>query len=204
MTAELLADDTDTTRTSRGWWVPGMLVAALVGAALTAWLLAPAAPDDASPEAGFARDMSVHHAQAVEMAGLIRDRTEDPDLRFLAEDIMLSQQNQIGQMRAWLDLWALPAAGRGEPMAWMGMGGMPMTGMASVAQLDELRRADGVEAERLFLELMIEHHRGGVAMADAVVDRTDDPVVSRLATAMSTSQASEIDLMERLLGERRP
>lgn len=204
MTAELLADDTDTTRTSRGWWVPGMLVAALVGAALTAWLLAPAAPDDASPEAGFARDMSVHHAQAVEMAGLIRDRTEDPDLRFLAEDIMLSQQNQIGQMRAWLALWGLPAAGRGEPMTWMGMGGMPMAGMATMAQVDDLRQADGVEAERLFLELMIEHHRGGVAMADAVLDRTDDPVVSRLAAAMSTGQASEIELMERLLAERRP
>lgn len=204
MTADLLADDSDTTETPRGWWMPGMLVAALVGAALTAWLLAPAAPGDESPEAGFARDMSVHHAQAVEMAGLIRDRTEDPDLRFLAEDIMLSQQNQIGQMRAWLDQWGLPAAGRGEPMAWMGMGGMPMAGMATVAQVDDLRQADGVEAERLFLELMIEHHRGGVAMADAVVDRTDDPVVSRLAAAMSTGQASEIELMERLLAERRP
>lgn len=63
------------------------------------------APGENSPEAGFARDMMMHHAQAVDMATLLRDRTEDPEMRQLALDIMLTQQAQIGQMQGWLAVW---------------------------------------------------------------------------------------------------
>jgi uncharacterized protein (DUF305 family) len=46
--------------------------------------------------------MMVHHAQAVEMAEIVRDRTENPQTRTLATDIALTQQAQIGQMQGWL------------------------------------------------------------------------------------------------------
>src|SRR5215203_2223232 len=89
-----------------------------------------ATPRDSSPEAGFARDMSVHHAQAVAMAEAIRDRTEDSDLRLLATDIALGQQGQIGRMSGWLDEWGLSIGSSNPPMAWMARGDMPeMPGM---------------------------------------------------------------------------
>lgn len=194
--------DGDTASTRRWQWFGAIAVAALVGAAVTAALLAPSTPGDDSAEAGFARDMSAHHAQAVEMAGLLQERTADEELLVLAEDITLSQQSQIGQMRGWLDLWGLPAAGRQPPMAWMDMAGMPMTGMATPDMLAALRGAEGTTAERQFLELMVEHHRGGVVMSEALLERSDHPVVGRLAEAIITSQSSEIELMERLLDER--
>ena len=188
---------------ARPWqWMAVSLVAALVGAALAVTLLVPSTPGDESAEAGFARDMSTHHAQAVEMAGLLQERTTDEELLVLAEDITLSQQAQIGQMSGWLDLWGLPAASTAPPMAWAYMGSMPMMGMATSGMLQELRRADGVAAETLFLDLMIEHHRGGVQMSEALLDRSDHAVVSRLAEAIIRSQSSEIQLMERLLAER--
>ncbi|MEO2109031.1 MAG: DUF305 domain-containing protein [Actinomycetota bacterium] len=187
----------------RDWWPIGLVVvAALVGAAAAVVLVSPSMPGDGSVEAGFARDMSTHHAQAVRMAGLISDRTTDEELLVLAEDITLSQQAQIGQMLGWLDIWGLPAAGSGPPMAWMDMGDMPMTGMASTETVDALGAAGAVDAERLFLELMIDHHRGGVEMAEGLLERSDHPVVRQLAGSILDSQSGEIELMERLLVDR--
>jgi uncharacterized protein (DUF305 family) len=76
-----------------------------------------------------------------------------------------------------------------------------MPGMATPAQLAELASADGVRAERLFLTLMIAHHRGGVLMADAVLTTTEQPQVRRLATAIASSQRAEIEQMTQLLAK---
>ena len=109
------------------------------------------APRTSAPMPGFSRDMQTHHAQAVEMALLVRDRSTDEELRTVAYDILTSQQHQAGQMYGWLVQWGLPQTGSGEPMAWVGDehddahtrpdGSMP--GMATREQLDELRAADG-------------------------------------------------------------
>ncbi|QIM20753.1 DUF305 domain-containing protein [Phycicoccus sp. HDW14] len=160
-------------------------------------------------DAGFARDMQTHHQQAVEMAFLARDRTSDEAVRSLAFDIITSQQQQAGQMYGWLVQWGLPQTGERAPMAWVGgehalhgAEGQPMPGMATADQLAELRAARGVEADRIFLRLMIAHHRGGVEMADAALAdaRTDE--VRTLARAISRAQAVEITLMEGMLRER--
>ncbi|WP_034227687.1 DUF305 domain-containing protein, partial [Actinotalea ferrariae] len=92
-----------------------VLVAAVVG---VAGLVAGAAltnggdpvsrPAETSAEAGFARDMQAHHAQAVQMSTMVRDATDDPEVRSLALDIMLTQQQQAGQMYGWLEQWDLP------------------------------------------------------------------------------------------------
>ena len=176
-------------------------------------------PSTTSADAGFARDMQVHHQQAVEMAMLIRDRTDDPAVRQLAYDIATGQAQQAGQMYGWLASWGLPQFG--EPaMTWMsrpaldGSGhghevgdpehvpGESMPGMATHAELDTLSNLSGVEAERMFLELMIAHHEGGVEMAEAILDRSDTPVVVDLASGIIVAQSAEIDLMTRLLAER--
>ena len=116
---------------------------------------------DTSAEAGFARDMSVHHSQAVNMAFMVYDSTDDEEIRRLAYDIINTQRAQIGMFSGWLQQWDLPQTSDAAPMAWAEHGHEePMTsyddmpGMATDEQLAELEAASGVEAERLFLELM--------------------------------------------------
>ena len=191
------------TRAIRTSWLPWLTLAALIGAGLAgalAWALFTGAPGDDSPEAGFARDMSTHHEQAVEMALLVRDRTEDPRIKTLATDIALTQQGQIGQMQGWLRVWGLPAVGEEPAMAWMGHpteGRMP--GMASPEEIAQLGQLAGIEADREFLRLMIRHHQGGVPMAQAALERSDNGVVRRLAEAIVRSQQAEVELMQGLL-----
>jgi uncharacterized protein (DUF305 family) len=193
--------------------------ALILGLVLGALLLgSEPTPDSGSAEAGFARDMSVHHAQAVEMAFLIRDRSDDPAIRSMAYDIINTQRAQIGMFSGWLQQWDLPQTDAGvDPMAWTdghgmegmdGMDGMSiesyddMPGMASDEQLEELSAAKGVAAETLFLELMIDHHRGGVDMAEAVLPLTDRDEVKYLADTIVKGQQAEIDTMEQMLADR--
>ena len=119
-----------------------ILVAAVVGvaglvagSALTSAGERVSRPAEGSAEAGFARDMQAHHAQAVEMSTMVRDGTEDPEVRSLALDILLTQQQQAGQMYGWLEQWDLPQASLAAPMQWMSEPGSGMgsttTGSAS-------------------------------------------------------------------------
>ncbi|MEV1051516.1 DUF305 domain-containing protein [Streptomyces sp. NPDC049887] len=213
---------------------------------------ASAAPAAGSADAGFARDMAVHHQQAVEMSFIVRDRTQDEEVRRLAYDIANTQANQRGMLLGWLDLWKLPKVESGtEPMAWMarahgdgahgdgghggtsgnggtgnggtsgngahgsGQGagdaghggqrtgaGAVMPGMATQAELDRLAEASGKQAEVLFLQLMTDHHKGGVAMAEGCADLCTVPQEKALAQGMVDAQQSEMDLMADLLEKR--
>jgi uncharacterized protein (DUF305 family) len=169
----------------------------------------PPAPAGGSAEAGFARDMAVHHQQAVEMSFIVRDRTDDTDVRRLAYDIINTQANQRGMLLALLESWDLPVVTADPPMAWMDHAmehephdGSLMPGMATNAQLDELRAAEGTEAEVLYLQLMTDHHEAGVHMARAAVDQGEGEQVVRLAEGMVNGQESEIGLMADMLAER--
>ncbi|MGW9631966.1 DUF305 domain-containing protein [Agromyces sp. NPDC055520] len=185
--------------------------------------LAEPTPTTTSAEAGFARDMQVHHLQGVELAMIVRDATDDPEVRLLGYDIATTQAQQAGQMYGWLAEWGLSQAGSEPSMTWMtrpaidgaaGHGGhatddsgahapgAPMPGLATPAQVEELRGLTGVAAERRFLELMIAHHQGAVEMADAVLARSTNQVVVALAQSIVDSQTSEIDLMEDMLAAR--
>lgn len=190
-------------------------LALLVGVAVGALLVArpgTANPTDDSVEAGFARDMQAHHAQAVELAVLVRDRSDDETLRAIALDILTIQQQQIGQMAAWLRLWGLPAASPDGPMAWMTDGGhdhgspggglSTMPGWVQAEDMTALRDADGVTAERMFLDLMIAHHAGGVDMARYAVEHARHPEVVRLAQGVVDSQTREQQVLQDLLDAR--
>lgn len=172
-----------------------------------------AVPADTSVDAGFARDMQAHHGQAVELSLLVRDRTDDEDVRTLALDILLTQANQAGQMAGWLETWGLPQSSGREPMAWAGdhghgpggegaRGFAAMPGWVDRADLAQLGAAEGVEAERIFLELMIPHHQGGVEMADVAAAEAQARQVRALARAIVRSQAAEIAVLQSLLAER--
>jgi len=177
------------------------IVALALAIAAVAMYLRDRPPGNSSAEAGFARDMETHHAQAVLMALKIRDRTEDPALRSLATDIILTQQAQIGQLNGWLEAWGASLAGDDEPMAWMGHDG-PMPGMASQEALNQLDSLPTPEAEILFLQLMIRHHEGALPMAEAILERSDRKEVRLFAEGVIRTQSLEIERMREMLAER--
>ena len=173
-----------------------------------------ATPAGDSAEAGFARDMQVHHAQAIAMAMEIYRKTDDEELRVLSYDIATGQAGQRGEMFDWLVQWGLPQAG--DPMmAWMaaseeghahgdGEAGAALTdeearaamGMATDAELSALGSASGQAADCLFLELMIRHHEGAIPMAEAVIELGTEPRVLTVAESMRAGQTAEIDAMQ--------
>ncbi|MYV39107.1 DUF305 domain-containing protein [Streptomyces sp. SID1328] len=197
-------------------WAAGAAVLAVVAAGAGGYaaggerdFVAVRVPGAESADAGFARDMAVHHQQAVEMSYLVRDRTGDEEVRRLAYDIAQTQANQRGMLLGWLDLWGLPKVSAEPPMTWMGMGDMPpgqdgalMPGMATNSDLRKLSSLDGRAAEVFYLQLMTEHHKGGVHMAEGCVTRCAAGPEQRLARGMVDAQRSEIRLMADMLKKR--
>ena len=177
-------------------------------------------PLSTSAEAGFARDMQVHHLQGAELAMIIRDRTSAEDVRRLGYDIALTQQQQAGQLYGWLTEWNLSQAGPEPSMTWMTRPGRsdaghahtdgahtpgdPMPGLATAEQIAALTAASGVDAVRQFLTLMIPHHLGAVEMAEAVQDRANNSSILGFANSVIVSQEAEITLMEEMLQARQP
>ncbi|MER6599078.1 DUF305 domain-containing protein [Streptomyces rubiginosohelvolus] len=166
-------------------------------------------PGGASVEAGFSRDMAVHHQQAVEMSLIVRDRTRNEEVRTLAYDIINTQAAQRGMMLGWLEMWGLDKSTNQAPMAWMGHSsafqakdGSLMPGMATNTQIDQLNKARGEEAEILYLQLMTAHHKAGVDMARAAEKAAKDSDVKRLAQSMVNGQQAEMDLMATMLTQR--
>jgi uncharacterized protein (DUF305 family) len=194
-------------RQRRRFGTIALAIAIVVGLALgyAAGLLTPSLrdPGNTSPEAGFARDMKTHHAQAVEMAMIAYQRATDPDIRNLGLDIALTQQNQIGQMDTWLQNWGLGPTGPDPAMAWMPEGTKAlvdgrMPGMASDAEMQQLRQATGKNVDVIFLRLMIQHHLGGIHMVEGILAKTKNSQVRSLATAMKEGQQYEITVLRNL------
>ncbi len=226
--AEFAEESAPAERTGWSRWVVigGTLIAVLlVGAAIGVFATrltdgsdaVPATPGAGSVEVGFAQDMSVHHLQAVTMAGWARDHSTDPEIRQLAFDIERTQTEQVGRMKGWLMLWDQPEQATGAYMTWMtepmghaGMqmptsspaGGAPMPGMATDADLAKLRSLSGRALDVEFLQLMLRHHQGGVAMAEYAQDHTSNDAVKALCRSMLVSQGAEMDQMKLMLKGR--
>ncbi|WP_237107749.1 DUF305 domain-containing protein [Nonomuraea sp. MG754425] len=200
---------------------PLLIVCGVLVLAAAAFLLfgRDGTPGDTSAEAGFARDMATHHAQAVEMAFLIRDKRPAPEIASLAFDIINTQANQRGMFLGWLQQWQLTQATDQPPMAWMsghghaaaapgaasaatGGAAARMPGMASPDELTKLRQAEGTPAEVLFLQLMIRHHEGGVQMSEGLLGLSTRGEVVSMAQKIVSGQSGEIKLMTDLLQKR--
>ncbi|MFF1599255.1 DUF305 domain-containing protein [Streptomyces mirabilis] len=199
-------------------WIAGTTAAVLVAAGAITYAVAESdgsgssgtkVPSAGSADAGFARDMAVHHQQAVEMSYIVRDRTDNVEVRRLAYDIAQTQANQRGMLLGWLDLWELPKVSADGPMTWMGMGDMAsgkdgalMPGMATNTEMKKLNTLNGKQAEVFYLQLMTDHHKGGIHMAEGCVAKCTVGVEKKLAQGMVDAQQSEIQLMADMLKER--
>jgi uncharacterized protein (DUF305 family) len=181
-------------------WILGILaVVALIGIGYVAGIVTPSfgTPGNDSAEAGFARDMSTHHSQAVAMAMLEVQNGSDPEIRSLAGDIALTQQGQIGIMSQWLKDWNLLPTGDQPKMAWMPGPKVTLTnglmpGMATVDEMNALSKAQGKDADILFCQLMLRHHVGGIHMVEGILQLTKNSEVHDLAEGMLNGQQTEI------------
>ncbi len=185
------------------------------------------AHNDADVE--FTTEMIAHHRQAVMMAELVEDRTQNRELITLANTIEDAQEDEIDQMTARLRSWGgVPMGGHtwttggtwvtetwttetwttggtwGGPEAAAWAKGGHAGGMMSAAQMAALRNASGAEFDRLWLEGMIRHHEGAIAMADEVLANGTDPATKALATNVKKTQQAEIDQMRAMLGQAEP
>ncbi|MDA3646769.1 DUF305 domain-containing protein [Saccharopolyspora indica] len=166
-------------------------------------VVASAAPDPGVPvdvEAGYLRMMIAHHEQALEMTALAPQRAQHPKVRALAERIGGAQGPEIGAMQGWLDTHGFGEEHSGHGQS-AGHDHATMPGMATPAQLAQLRDSTGADFDRLFLQLMIAHHEGALTMATDVLTRGREEQVHAMATDVLVTQQSEIDTMRGLQGE---
>ncbi|MFG1720737.1 DUF305 domain-containing protein [Micromonospora chalcea] len=185
----------------RRYGLPAVVAALVVGLLLgyAGGLLTPTLtrPGENSAEAGFARDMTAHHNQAVAMGLLAFSQGQDPEVRQVGVDIATGQQGEIGTMQTWLRSWKLDPTGEQAPMAWMSDGGGLvknglMPGMATPEEMAKLRSASGREFDVLFLQMMIRHHIGGVHMIDGILDQGRDDDVLAVAQVMKNTQQNDL------------
>jgi uncharacterized protein (DUF305 family) len=161
----------------------------------------------AAADVAFAQAMIPHHEQAVEMADLaLEPRSQaSAEVQDLATQIKAAQGPEIEQMTLWLDGWDQPTAmpGAGSPHDMMGMdhdmGGLVVSGMMTGDDMAALAQLSGDAFDQAWLQMMIEHHKGAVAMAEQVAGSTLDPQVETLADAIIVGQRAEIATMQSLL-----
>ena len=149
----------------------------------------------------FMQGMIPHHAQALEMTSLLSSRTERDVMRRLAQRIELSQEDEITMMQDWLRT-------RGEDVvdtdAHHAPGAELMPGMLSEEEMTRLEQARGIEFDRLFLELMITHHRGALTMVRDLLSQRGTAQESQLfafTSDITADQGMEIDRMDAMLTE---
>jgi uncharacterized protein (DUF305 family) len=165
-----------------------------------------ASPSYNEVDVGFLQDMRYHHEQAVDMAYFYLTSGDEthPRLRLFAEEILYSQQMEVGRMIQMLRQFRESEANdTGTAMSWMGMP-VPiddMNGLATNEQLDAFAAAEGEKASVLFAQLMIAHHRGGIHMAEYALENGRDQEVKDLARSMIAGQQPEIEAMNAVLEE---
>lgn len=149
----------------------------------------------------FATDMIPHHAQAIEMADLALARATSAQVRDLATRIKAAQDPEIRTMSAWLVAWggSVPSTGAHHDMGSMGST-EGQSGMMSTQEMADLGDATGVAFDRMWLQMMIRHHQGAVAMARTELSAGSNPEAKALAQAIIDGQTKEISEMESLLG----
>jgi uncharacterized protein (DUF305 family) len=147
----------------------------------------------------FMQGMIGHHAQAIEMAALLPDRTRRDDMRLLAKRIDVSQADEIQMMQRWLEARGQQVPG---PHAHHAPGAPLMPGMLTTEEMSRLAAASGAAFDRLFLELMIKHHEGALTMVQELYSSAgagQESEIYAFASDVVADQKMEIDRMRGML-----
>ncbi|MEV4203067.1 DUF305 domain-containing protein [Micromonospora globbae] len=145
-----------------------------------------------SMDVWFVRMMIPHHTQALEMARLAPERAADPTVRAIADRIRASQGPEIGMMRAWLKNRGLSEEAPGHDHG-------TMRGMQTPEAMRKLAATRGADFDRLFVQMMTEHHRGAIEMATDLLTVGSDQQLNEFANSVATEQAVEIGRMREIL-----
>lgn len=203
-------DDSDADGIVLPWWqhpfnIVTLVVTAAILAGMIGWMVGDngARIEHNDVDTGFLHDMRVHHEQAVLMSLIYRNLPDtDSGLRSVSREILRGQSIEVGRMIQLLRMFGEPEVNdTGTAMVWMGMasGVDDMPGLATDDELDRLGRLEGEAADELFVELMTEHHLGGIDMAEYAVANGANDEVEKMATAMASGQRAEIAEMVELL-----
>ena len=150
-------------------------------------------------DVAFATNMVPHHKQAVELAAMVSERTKNPELVELANQITATQVPEINILNVFLVQWnENPEIGSGDD-EHAHHEGHGMQGMVDDATLARLRTLQGAEFDRLWLESMISHHQGAIEMAEAEVADGKNVDAIAMAEMMATTQKAEIEQMKKML-----
>lgn len=139
----------------------------------------------------YVQDMIVHHRQAVDMALLAPNRADSAQLKSLADRIQAVQGPEIQFMTTWLR-----EQEQKVPDHHAAHEGMP--GMATPEQMEALKADQGKDFDRLFLQLMIDHHLGAIKMSEQVLTHGTHIRIEELATDVLASQGAEIRRMQEM------
>ncbi|MFQ6392199.1 DUF305 domain-containing protein [Nocardia sp. KC 131] len=181
------SDDTDS--------MPGMEHGSSSSSAATSG--APAARSDFNDaDVTFLQMMYPHHAQAVEMAKLVPTRSGNPQLLALAAEVEKAQAPEMQQISTML-----ASFGKQAPTASGGHSGHDMAGMMTPEQMSALQAASGVEFDRQWMTMMIDHHTGAIAMANTELTSGANSEAKALAGAIIAAQQAEIGTMRAMLGQ---
>ena len=156
-------------------------------------------------DVAFVKDMKPHHEQAVEMADMVLAKDPSPQVRALATKVKAAQEPEIAQLDAMLAEFGVDGGsssghGGGHGGGHSTSGGSAM-GMMSIEDMKALEAASGAQAERLFLQGMLEHHEGAVDMATQEIEGGEYPQAIALAKTIKADQQAEIAEMQQLLGK---
>ena len=144
----------------------------------------------------FAQMMIPHHQQAVALAGMVPDRSTNPEVRALAAEISAAQQPEIATMKDMLGRWGIKPD---EMQHESGHAGMTMQGMVGDETLVKLEGLKGPDFDALWLQSMIGHHQGAIEMATIEVEAGKSPEMTALARSIISAQQAEIDQMKQML-----
>ena len=145
----------------------------------------------------FAQMMIPHHQQAVELAAMVPDRSNNPDVIALAAKIASEQQPEIDTMKALLLQWNVDP---NEMSHESGHAGMAMAGMVNDATMVRLDSLKGASFDMLWLQSMISHHQGAIEMAKTEIADGKSADLITLAKNIVAAQQAEIDQMKQMLG----
>ena len=137
----------------------------------------------------FLQQMIPHHEQATEMAELVSDRTDRPELVEFGEKIISDQTGEIDAMQSHLSAAGAEEAAGGHG----GMGGM--SGMMDESEMAELESLSGDDFDLAFLDMMTRHHEGAIEMAETATAEGQNAEVKQLAANIIKAQRAEIEQM---------
>uniref|UniRef100_B8HXZ4 DUF305 domain-containing protein n=1 Tax=Cyanothece sp. (strain PCC 7425 / ATCC 29141) TaxID=395961 RepID=B8HXZ4_CYAP4 len=133
-------------------------------------------------EFDYLTQMIPHHQEAIDTAKILLARSQRPQMRQFAQEIIQVQSEEIKQMQIWLREWY---PGRSSTVTY-------------TAMMRDLGQLEGSSLDERFLQDMIMHHMGAVMMSQMLLNQNlvkHEPV-RPFAQEIATAQRQEIKQMQ--------